>query len=138
MTEPIACPCCGAPELTFAPDSRREIEFFECPACRRRYARKTGGALTFRWGHPVTLALYGVLFAADPVAEAEAQASRFAGQWPPDTLRAMVEEIELELHHPTQRVRDCLDNVASEEKCRDYLRAFAAQVRGKLDRRPDL
>lgn len=35
-----------------------ETTFFECPSCGRHYAHTTGRPLTFRWGHPISLALY--------------------------------------------------------------------------------
>ena len=47
-------------------------------------------------------------------------------------LLRMVEEIELELTHPTQQVRDILDNPQTEEQCRQYLREYVTTVRGLL------
>lgn len=44
----------------------------------------------------------------------------------------MVQEIELELNEPTQRVREALDNYATEEQCRKYLKAFVSHVRSSL------
>jgi len=38
----------------------------------------------------------------------------------------MIDEIQLELDHPTQQVRDILDNPQTEEECREYLREYVA------------
>lgn len=82
--------------------------------------------------HPITLALYGVLFIRDPVPQAETQAQRFMANRSHAVLLAMVDEIDLELTQPTQRVRECLQNAASEEDCREYLRMFSAHIRRNL------
>jgi len=114
------------------PESSAEIEFYECPSCERSYARKCGAPLAYRWLHPVTVALYGVVFDEDPVARAVTQADAFSQARSPDELRRIVEEIELELSKPTHRVCDALGSRASEEKCREYLRAFTARTRQYL------
>jgi hypothetical protein len=50
----------------------------------------------------------------------------------PEAARRMIEEIELELTQPTQQVRDILDNPQTEEKCRQFLREYVANVRTAL------
>jgi hypothetical protein len=45
----------------------------------------------------------------------------------------MIEEIELELTHPTQQVRDILGNRQTEEQCREFLREFVAKARTALE-----
>lgn len=126
------CPRCPGVSLIRSPDSSREIDFFECPSCRRHYARKQHGALTYRWLHPVTLALYGVIFHEDPVPHAKRIADSFAKDRRPEDLLAMVDEIELELEQPTVPVREALDNYATERKCREYLAAFVSHARSRL------
>jgi hypothetical protein len=128
----VTCLRCAGVILDRAPESPTGIDFFECPACHRRYAKKPGGVLTYRWLHPVTLALYGVIFEEDPVRLAVPQAEHFLKHRLPHELLQIVEEIELELNQPTQNVRDALENRATEERYREYLRAFVAHIRARL------
>ncbi len=128
----LTCYRCTGVELRRLPESSTEVEFFECPVCQRHYARKPGGSLTYRWLHPVTLALYGVIFDEDPLSRAVSEADAFSATRSAADLRQIVEEIELELDEPTHNVREPLDNRATEEKCREYLRAFADRIRTRL------
>lgn len=105
-------------------DHYPEIRFFLCPRCGRRYALEPGRQLTFRWLHPVTLALQAVIFDAEPVPRAPEIAQKFAAQKSRAQLDEIVKEIRLELDDPTQQVRDSLDCRASEEKLRLYLASF--------------
>ena len=132
MTERLSCLRCARIDLRRLPESSTDIEFFECPSCRRRYARRAGGSLTYRWRHPITLALYGVIFDDDPVSHAASQADAFSQKRSRDELQKIAEEIELELNEPTHSVREVLENRATEERCREYLRVFAARVRVHL------
>jgi hypothetical protein len=80
--------------------------------------------------HPVSLALYAVMFEPDPAVHAGRVAAMFRRRdWSPDKLAAMTREIALELEQPTQQVRDILDCAATEEKCRQFLAAFVASMR---------
>ena len=132
LTAAPNCLRCPGVELRRLPESTKDIVFFECPSCQRHYAQKLGHSLTYRWGHPVTLPLYMVLFDSVPWSRAQATAEQFLKDRSRDEVARMIEEIELELHHPTQNVRDILDNRASEEKCREFLHAFVAHVRWSL------
>ncbi len=123
------CLRCNGVELAPSGPAAPEIEFLDCPACRRRYARKPGGSLTFRWLHPVSLLLYEILFDSNPLQRLEKSGGPSK---PPEELLRMVEEIELELAQPTQQVRDILDNPQTEEECRQYLREYVTRVRGRL------
>ena len=105
-----------------------DIAFYECPACRRHYALVPGKQITFRWLHPISLALYSVQFDDIPVKRAEAEAKLFVKQEPTSYLRKTVEEIRLELRDPTQQVREILDCRAREENVREFLRLFADNV----------
>ena len=127
------CPRCPGVALIRSPESSREIDFFECPSCNRYYAKKPGGSLTYRWLHPVTLALYGVIFDEEPVPRARPIVDQFIKDRPRKLLLNMVDEIELELEHPTQPVREALGNYATEEKCREYLAAFVSHMRSRLE-----
>ena len=126
------CLRCPGVELRCLPESTKDIMFFECPSCQRQYAQRLGSSLTYRWGHPVTLPLYMVLFVEEPWSSAQATAEDFLKDRSRDQLAHMIEEIELELQHPTQNVRGILDNHASEEKCRKFLHAFVAHIRSSL------
>jgi hypothetical protein len=127
------CLRCNGVELVPSEPFRPDIEFFDCPACQRRYARKPGRALTFGWLHPISLVLYPILFDVHLLGRARAQLQA-ARQRPsqPEEARRMIEEIELELSQPTQQVRDILDNPQPEEQCRQYLREYVANVRTGL------
>jgi len=48
---------------------------------------------------------------------------------PAEEILSLVKEIELEIEHPTQQVRDILENVASETQCRAFLAAVAQELR---------
>ena len=102
------------------------ISFFDCPKCDRNYAQKPGGALCFRWQHPISMVLYPVIFEANPAERCERIADMVAKQESSERIKLIVEEITLELDDPTQQVRDILDCLASEENLRKYLSCVAA------------
>jgi len=129
MERHAMCLRCSGVELVPSGPSVQAVEFFDCPACHRRYARKPGGSLTFRWLHPISLVLYEILFDSNPLQRLEKSG---VPSKPPEVLLRIVEEIELELTHPTQQVRDILDNLQTEEQCRQYLREYVTRVRGWL------
>ena len=129
MERRIMCLRCNGVELVPSGPSVPKIEFFDRPACHWRYARKLGGSLTFRWLHPISLVLYEILFDSNPLQRLEKSG---VPSKPPEVLLWMVEEIELELTHPTQQVRDILDNPQTEEQCRQYLREYVTGLRGRL------
>src|SRR5262245_860084 len=128
MTDALKCLRCAGVMLVRLPESNDDITFFECPSCHRHYAKTPAGTLTYRWRHPVTLALYGVLFDDNPVLRAESEAAAFMKNRSCEEILRMTDDIELELKHPSQPVREALGNRASEEKCRDYLRAFISHI----------
>ena len=125
----LRCPDVGLCRL---PESSDEISFFECPTCRRQYAKKKSASLTYRWLHPISLPLYCVLFSANATAEAPRVARSLANQSSATQLTSIVHEIELELQQPTQQVREILDNPQSEETCRQFLTAIASLLREQL------
>ncbi len=109
-----------------------EIAFFVCPACHRHYALKPGKGLTYRWGHPISLALYSVIFDEDPAREEKVSstAADLIKDRSNEEIAEMVSEINLELLEPVQKVRDILDCHANEEQ----LRAFLKLVSDRLER----
>src|SRR5450755_1859825 len=86
MNQLPTCLRCSNVELRLLKSSSREMSFFECSACHRQYAKAQSGLLTYRWGHPVSLALYGVLFETDPVVHARGIAQMFVRDRSPDEL----------------------------------------------------
>jgi hypothetical protein len=124
---PILCLRCLHSALK-PTDSPPGLQCWVCPTCARAYTKKPGTPLTFRWGHPISLALYPVIFDPDPAPRAADVARRLAGQWTAEEAAQVVAEITLELEAPTQPVRSIVDNVASEEACRAYLRSLVAQL----------
>jgi hypothetical protein len=102
------CLRCNGVELVPSGPFVHEIEFFDCLACHRKYARKPGRPLTFRWLHPISLVLYEILFDSNRLQQRER--SDGPSSTPPEVLLRIVEEIELELTQPTQQVREILDN----------------------------
>lgn len=128
-TEPIppACLRCGA-KLDPLP-VQGSVAFFECPDCKRHYARVPGRGLTFRWRHPISLALYGcVPFPSIRGGESDAVRALVQGRSGAE-LAAIADEIQLELDHPTQQVRDILGNAAPEAECRAFLAEVVRQLR---------
>jgi hypothetical protein len=123
------CLRCVNVRLQRSADSGKDITFFECPSCHRRYAKAKSGSLTFRWLNPITLPLYSVLFSKDAMADAPRVADSMLRQNSPDELAVMIKEIELELEHPTQQLREILDNPQSEEACRQFLAAVVRILR---------
>lgn len=126
------CLRCPDAQLTPMAGATDAMAFFECPSCERRYARRAGGDLMFRWPHPVAMPLYSVLFEDDPVSRAGDVARRFARQRTDDELFQMIAEIERELADPTQEIRAILDNPQAEHVCRAYLREFVDRLRTEL------
>jgi len=121
------CLRCKTMELSEL-DSPEGISFFECPKCHRPFARKSGGALCFRWLHPISLILYPVIFEANPGQSCERVADMLAEQESSERIKLIVQEIRLELDDPTQQVRDILECHASEAELRKYLRCVADRL----------
>lgn len=119
---PPACTRC--PDRLLDPEDRAtEISFWACSSCGRRFTRHEDGELTERWLGPLSLALYGVMFSSDPVAEVD----RVAGQISAST--EMLDEIALELAHPSQNVSRIHRMVADEAAVRAFLAALLERFR---------
>ena len=117
----LSCLRCDTVALRALPGSGEGVSFYECPVCLRHYSQKQGGSLTYRWLNPISLALYGVLFEREPLRYVQRSTQQLLRGRTQDEVSTMVREIEQELGHPTQQVREILDNVASEEACRSFL-----------------
>lgn len=131
-TSHIQCLRCKTVPLTVLEASDSQIAFFECPDCRRHYALQPGKQLTFRWLHPISLALYAVQFDESPAGREEEVARSLIRGRPAEHLELIVREIRLELHEPTQQVRDILDCRASESELRTFLRSVADNIAATL------
>ncbi len=123
------CLRCGTVELQRLPESTSGMAFFECPSCGRHYARAAGKALTFRWLHPISLALHPVLFFPEPRGAERKSAQALVEGRTAEEIAALADEIELELKQPTQRVRDIIGNAATEEDCRAFLAGVVRELR---------
>jgi hypothetical protein len=49
-------------------------------------------------------------------------------------MAALIAEIEWELEHPTQQVRDILEVAASESECREFLAVLARKLKESVPR----
>ena len=117
-------------------ESDDEIAFFACSRCRRQYTRAAGAGLTFRWGNPLSLALYGVIYAETAPPHAERLADQLADGKDPAVLERYAQEIELELDDPTQAITEILPMAVpkTEEDLREFLRLFADRLRQRAVR----
>ena len=102
----------------------------------------SNGELVERWLGPLSLILYPVMFERNPQTEAERIAQELYASCQPDRrslfrsftreeLQQLLSEVRLELHHPTQKVREILDLRGEEADLRQYL-AQVAQRLGEL------
>jgi len=120
----LSCLRCAGGPLNPVGDAHTEVAFFECARCGRQYALGAGKDLTFRWGHPISRALYPVMFSTSPQAEAGRAVDATLRARTPNERAAIIAEIRLELDHPTQRVTDILDCRAGEDDLREFLREY--------------
>jgi hypothetical protein len=112
-----------------ASEAAPPMEFFQCPNCKRRYARAHGQELTERWTGPLSLVLYSVLFEQRPAERAAEVARHFLDRRSPSDLRLIVDDIREELARPKQKVHDILPGMpAPEAELREFLRRFADLV----------
>jgi hypothetical protein len=124
---PTRCLRCKTAEL-LPLDSPRGIGFFECPSCHRQFAQGDDRSLHFRWGHPITLLLYAVIFDEHPGERCESIANALIKAQSAEYLQLTLQEIRLELDDPTQQLRDTVNCTAPEPE----LRAFLACIAGRL------
>ena len=127
------CLRCQDAALGQLPEATTEIAFFECPSCHRHYAKREGRSLTYRWLHPISIALYEFSFRSEPKEGFASSAARaIAEERSTEEIKFVVSEIEADLIRPTQQVRDILGTQASEEVCRQFLSSVIELIRSKL------
>ena len=127
------CLRCETIKLEVLPESSKEITFYECPHCHRHFAQKPNQRLSDRWGSPISLVLYGIIFESQPQKAYQRIAENFLAQKTCD-IPLMIKEITQELQKPTQNVRDILDLRQNEEDIRDFLQLVVDYWKEKLRR----
>lgn len=115
------CLICKNIELSILPDSKEEITFYECRQCYRQFSKSDGWALCYRWLHPISLMLYGVIFESRPQKAAKRIAEHFQNGKTKEDLMFIIQEVKRELDEPTQNVRDILNLHQSEADLREFL-----------------
>jgi hypothetical protein len=121
--------------------------FFTCPDCNRRFHLKEDGTLTERWLGPISMVLYPVIFTSSPQSRASDIADSLYQSMIPngkslfrsftlEQIEYLVNEVETELAHPTQKVKDILDCKGSESDLREYLSLVVEQLKDKMQKIP--
>lgn len=124
----VRCRTASGADRHWIPPLPRVDHVLDLPECGRRYAQREGCSLTERWGGALSLVLYGVIFTTRPQERAAfnaAQLDHIDSDW-------LISEIEYELNHPSQSVREILDLPASEEDLREFLALVALELRRRL------
>lgn len=117
--------------------------FYSCPKCYRSYRMQDDGSLVERWLGPISLVLYAVIFTRSPQARASEIAEGLYQSALPDgnrmfrsftwaELHYLIDEIEGELSHPTQMVKEILECAGSESDLREYLGLVAKELKYKI------
>lgn len=103
MTEP--CYRCNGPLVDVTPKDIEDLRFYVCGQCESRYTRSENGRLHDRWGMPLTLALYELIFE-------ENTEDRFNHIYVemirkgPAFVRHLLKHLDAELNDPRQYVSD--------------------------------
>jgi hypothetical protein len=129
------CLRCKTVKLAVIEPYLAEMTFFECPVCRRQYALQPGKELVFRWLHPISQALYRVIFEENPTATLARLT--FVDWRLPQKQEDFIREIELELNEPTQQIRDIHGCRASEAELRKYLRLYCELLKCQTGAAPE-
>jgi len=75
-----------------------------------------------------------VLFDTDPRERTHEVADQLVAGHSAEEMNRIADEIQLELEHPTQNVREILDNPQTEDQCRAFLAAIVQFLRDKAGR----
>lgn len=110
-------------ELSLVSSGDEKVLFFSCPACNSRYARNSNKGLHDRWGMPLTLPLYDVIFDEHPAPRAVDIAQSFVKRGDID-LEVLIAHIDDELANPKQRLSAIHNARASEFQLRGFLSKF--------------
>jgi hypothetical protein len=125
----LSCLRCNS-ELNITSPTPKEITFYQCPQCDSHYTLHEDKSLTDRWGMPISLVLYGVIFVKRPVNSARSIAEKFALRDDID-LAFLIKNIQNELQEPTQKVSKMLNFVYPDETAmREFLKVFNAELIG--------
>jgi hypothetical protein len=120
--------------------------FFSCPECNRRFRMHGDGSLVERWLGPISLVLYPVIFSRSPQSRASEiseglyqsalpNGKRMFRSFTWAELQFVIDEIEDELSHPSQKVRDIHKCIGSESDLREYLGLVAKDLKAKINSR---
>jgi hypothetical protein len=127
-SEALSCLRCKAALKTVTPPELERIEFFACSACSSQYALKPGQELHDRWGMPLTLVLYPLIFARDTTSQLSEVAS-FVRSKPAEFQRVVLEHIKDELDQPKQKVSQLHGFVSLDERAlREFLSALVTEL----------
>jgi hypothetical protein len=111
-----------------------DITFYECQQCERNYAKATGRSLTDRWGSPISIPLYSIIFTTEIVEEEEVKelALTFQENYSKKRIAIIIDDIDEEIKHPKQKIVDMLDLKGTEEIARDFLKRLSAEMKKLL------
>lgn len=106
----------------------KEVTFFQCPQCESHYTLHESGSLTDRWGMPLSLVLYGVIFDKKPINKAKHIAEQFSVR-DDINLPFLVKNVKDELECPTQKVSEILEfSYPNEIALRSFLKVFCEEL----------
>ena len=110
--------------------SVESIEFFKCESCKREFARENRNELTDRWGSPISIALYSIIFEKEPISEEHIDftAHELIEQFN-DNIEEFINEISIELINPKQKVSEILNMLGNEKIARDYLKRLVVKLK---------
>lgn len=130
----MKCPKCNNFDLKSTNDG-----FYCCICCNRNFNLRSDGQLVDRWGSPLSIVLYPVIFEKFPQSKAEAIALDLYQSISPqknggfreftrEEIVFLLSEIKEELASPTQEVKKILNCIGSEQSLREYLGAVALKL----------
>jgi hypothetical protein len=123
----VYCLRCNT-ELNIASPISKDIKFYQCLQCDSHYTLHKNKSLTDRWGMPIALILYGVIFEKKPVQQARNIAQQFSVRDDID-LVFLIKNVEDELQKPTQKVSEILDfSYPDEIALRSFLNIFSEEL----------
>ena len=107
--------------------------FYSCSRCNAHYRLDEHNGLCDRWRMPLSLVLYGVIFAKKPETKAVTIAADFKARDDLD-LANIVDDIKAELKLPRQKVSSILNfEYPNEDKLRLFLKLFVNEF--EVDKR---
>jgi hypothetical protein len=125
------CLRCKNITLKILPDSTDQITFYSCPKCQRHYTKKLGQSLHDRWLSPLSIALYPIIFNPNPQSQAKDIADLLNRDLSLEKIKILLNEINNELIHPKQKLKEILDLKGSEQDIREYLTLLSKELKLK-------